>query len=38
VTVHEFPNFHISQLNGKFLYYRTRDSALEKYALLQISR
>ncbi len=38
MTIHEFPNFHISQLSGKFLYYRTRDSALEKYALLQITR
>jgi 4-amino-4-deoxy-L-arabinose transferase-like glycosyltransferase len=37
-TIHEFPNFHISQLSGKFLYYRTRDSVLEKYALLKVTR
>jgi 4-amino-4-deoxy-L-arabinose transferase-like glycosyltransferase len=37
-TIHEFPNFHISQLSGKFLYYRTRDSVLEKYALLEVTR
>jgi len=37
-TIHEFPNFHISQLTGKFLNWQTRDSVLEKYALLQITR
>ena len=37
-TIHEFPNFHISQLSGKFLYFRTRDSVLEKYALLEVTR
>ena len=36
-TLREFPNFHISQLTGEFLNYRTRDPVLEKYALVQCS-
>jgi 4-amino-4-deoxy-L-arabinose transferase-like glycosyltransferase len=39
VTVlHQFPNFHISQLTGAFLNYRTRDSVLEWYAILRVNR
>lgn len=32
-----FPNFHISQLTGEFLNYRTRPKAVSSYALLQCS-
>jgi 4-amino-4-deoxy-L-arabinose transferase-like glycosyltransferase len=39
VTVlHQFPNFHISQLTGAFLNYRTRNSVLEWYAILRVNR
>jgi 4-amino-4-deoxy-L-arabinose transferase-like glycosyltransferase len=37
-TMHQFPNFHISQLTGAFLNYRTRDSVLEWYAILRVNR
>jgi hypothetical protein len=36
-TLREFPNFHISQLTGEFLNYRTRGSVLEWYSLMQVS-
>ena len=36
VTLHQFPNFHVSQLTGEFLNYRTRPSTLEWYSLLEV--
>ena len=35
-ALREFPNFHISQLTGEFLNYRTRGSVLDKYLLMQV--
>ena len=35
-TLHSFPNFHISQLTGKFADYRTRQSVLTPWSLMQI--
>ncbi len=37
-TVRQFPNFHISQLTGAFLNYRTRADVLEWYAILRVGR
>lgn len=36
--IHQFPNFHISQLTGEFLNYRTRDSVLQSYSILSVTR
>jgi 4-amino-4-deoxy-L-arabinose transferase-like glycosyltransferase len=38
ITLRQFPNFHISQLTGAFLDYRTRDSALDWYSLMTVGR
>lgn len=35
-AMHQFPNFHISQLTGAFLNYRTRAAVLEQYAILRV--
>jgi 4-amino-4-deoxy-L-arabinose transferase-like glycosyltransferase len=35
--LHQFPNFHISQLTGEFLNDRTRSSVLEAYSLLRVN-
>jgi 4-amino-4-deoxy-L-arabinose transferase-like glycosyltransferase len=35
-SMQRFPNFHISQLTGAFLNYRTRKTTLEWYSLLQV--
>ena len=35
--LHQFPNFHISQLTGEFLNDRTRSSVLERYSLLRVN-
>jgi 4-amino-4-deoxy-L-arabinose transferase-like glycosyltransferase len=35
--LHQFPNFHISQLTGQFLNDRTRSSVLELYSLLRVN-
>jgi 4-amino-4-deoxy-L-arabinose transferase-like glycosyltransferase len=32
----EFPNFHVSQLTGEFLNWRTRDKVLQHYSLLWV--
>jgi 4-amino-4-deoxy-L-arabinose transferase-like glycosyltransferase len=32
----EFPNFHVSQLTGEFLNYKTRDSVLTGWSLIRI--
>ena len=37
-SLRRWPNFHISQLTGEFIDYRTRDSTLEWYSLLRVSR
>lgn len=34
--LHQFPNFHISQLTAEFLDYRTRSSTLEDYCLVRV--
>jgi hypothetical protein len=34
----EFPNFHVSQLSGDFLDYRTRQLSVEWFELVRISR
>jgi len=36
--IKKFPNFHISQLTGEFLNYKTRASTLEWYSLVSIHR
>lgn len=36
-NIHQFPNFHISQLTGEFLNARTRASVLEEYSLLRVN-
>jgi hypothetical protein len=36
-SLRRWPNFHISQLTGEFIDYRTRDSTLEWYSLLRVS-
>jgi hypothetical protein len=38
ITLRQFPNFHVSQLTGDFIDYRTRNSTLEWYTLLKIIR
>ncbi|MES1159734.1 MAG: glycosyl transferase, partial [Bacteroidota bacterium] len=35
--IHSFPNFHISQLTGEFLNYKTRPATLEKYSLVRVT-
>ena len=35
--LHSFPNFHISQLTGKFVDSRTRSSVLTSWSLMQVS-
>ncbi|HTI07322.1 MAG TPA: glycosyltransferase family 39 protein [Puia sp.] len=35
--VHSFPNFHISQLTGEFLHYKTRAATLEEYSLVVVT-
>ena len=34
----QFPNFHVSQLTGEFLDYRTRASVLEWYSMIWVGR
>ena len=36
--LHEFPNFHISQLTGQFVNYRTRSSAVKPWSLFMVTR
>jgi 4-amino-4-deoxy-L-arabinose transferase-like glycosyltransferase len=36
--LHRFPNFHVSQLTGEFLDYRTRASVLEWYSMMWVGR
>jgi 4-amino-4-deoxy-L-arabinose transferase-like glycosyltransferase len=36
--VRQFPNFHVSQLTGEFLNYRTRDAVLRSYSILSVRR
>jgi len=38
ISVRRYPNFHISQLTGEFVNYRTRDSAVEWYSILKVGR
>jgi hypothetical protein len=35
--LHQFPNFHVSQLSGEFLDYRTRDAVLEWYSMMWVN-
>jgi 4-amino-4-deoxy-L-arabinose transferase-like glycosyltransferase len=37
-TIRMFPNFHVSQLTGEFINYRTRDKSLEWFELAWIER
>ncbi|HEY4063273.1 MAG TPA: glycosyltransferase family 39 protein [Puia sp.] len=37
-SLRRFPNFHVSQLTGEFIDYRTRDSTLEWYSILWVGR
>jgi 4-amino-4-deoxy-L-arabinose transferase-like glycosyltransferase len=34
--IRQFPNFHVSQLTGEFLNYRTRKSVLQSYSILSV--
>ena len=36
-NIEQFPNFHVSQLTGQFLDYRTRNTVLEMYALFLVN-
>ena len=36
--IHRFPNFHISQLTGEFLNYKTRDSVVGAYSLFVVGK
>ena len=36
IKAQDFPNFHVSQLSGKFLNYKTRDSVVEIYSLIAV--
>jgi 4-amino-4-deoxy-L-arabinose transferase-like glycosyltransferase len=36
--IRQFPNFHVSQLTGEFLNYRTRNSVLQSYSILSVGR
>ncbi|HVU99042.1 MAG TPA: glycosyltransferase family 39 protein [Puia sp.] len=36
--LHSFPNFHISQLTGRFADYRTRTSVLTQWSLLRVRK
>ena len=36
--IRQFPNFHVSQLTGEFLNYRTRKSVLQSYSILSVRR
>ena len=36
--IRQFPNFHVSQLTGEFLNYRTRDSVLQSYSILSVRK
>jgi len=36
--LHSFPNFHISQLTGKFIDYRTRLSVTNSWSLMRVTR
>lgn len=36
--LHSFPNFHISQLTGKFIDYRTRLSVTNSWSLMRVGR
>ncbi|HVS96037.1 MAG TPA: glycosyltransferase family 39 protein [Puia sp.] len=36
-SLHRFPNFHISQLTGEFVNYRTRASAVREWSLFAVS-
>jgi len=35
-VVKQFPHFHISQVTGKFLYYKKRDQVIEQYVIATI--
>ena len=35
-VVEQFPHFHISQVTGKFLYYKKRDQVIEQYVIATI--
>lgn len=37
-TIRQFPNFHVSQLTGEFLNYRTRNAVLQSYSILSVRR
>ncbi len=36
--IRQFPNFHVSQLTGEFLNYRTRSSVVQSYSILSVRR
>lgn len=36
--IRRFPNFHISQLTGQFVNYKTRASTLDAYVLVRAGR
>jgi len=36
--IRQFPNFHVSQLTGEFLNYRTRGDVLQSYSILSVRR
>ncbi|HTI94544.1 MAG TPA: glycosyltransferase family 39 protein [Puia sp.] len=36
--IRQFPNFHVSQLTGEFLNYRTRKDVLQSYSILSVGK
>ncbi|GGB07617.1 ArnT family glycosyltransferase [Puia dinghuensis] len=38
LPIHSFPNFHISQLTGEFISYRTRSQVVTPWSLMQVRR
>ncbi|HXO74681.1 MAG TPA: glycosyltransferase family 39 protein [Puia sp.] len=36
--IRQFPNFHVSQLTGEFLNYRTRKAVLQSYSVLSVGK
>jgi hypothetical protein len=37
-NIRSFPNFHVSQLTGEFLNDKTRNSVLQSYSILSVTR